>query len=314
MSSNVSLPGEGLSLVSLSAGVTQLAIDAAPFLNSGTISSSGTITASTLAARNLIGNASSVGAIPTGIAIAPNLSLSAAGTLDIAHSPSIVAVSQTAPMIINGNTGAGTVASFPQGTLLYMEGQDGQPSVQLLESWGTPGSRYRARRSSGTKAAPVALTAGEGIFELSAQGWDGSVFSSVCAEIFAYTIENWTTTAHGSALTFNAVPVGATTITTGAVVIGDGTSGIVMLGTLAQTGTNPAWAGGPRLQVVDQNGILANVVNIGTSSAALNITQGAGVPTGTVAAGSMYLRNDGSLGARIYVSAGGGAWNPVALV
>jgi hypothetical protein len=233
------------------------------------------------------------------------------GSLDITISPHFFAVSQTGPAIVDANTGGGTPAGFPQGTIFYMAGQDGQPATQLLEAWGQGGVRYRGRRAQGTRAAPTALHAGDGIFEISAQGYDGAAYSGVTTELFSYAIENWTTTAHGTALALNVVAAGTTTLTTGAVVIGNGTSGILMLGTLAQTGTNPAWANGPRLQVVDQNGLLANVVNIGTDNTAVNIQMGGTLaPTDTQPAGSLKLSTAGLT----YVSQGGGTWTRLGTV
>ena len=43
-------------------------------------------------------------------------------------------------------------------------------------------------------------------------------------------------------------------------------------------------------------------------------TSGAGAPAATAPIGSMYSRTDGTAGARLYVSAGGGTWTPVAAV
>lgn len=41
-------------------------------------------------------------------------------------------------------------------------------------------------------------------------------------------------------------------------------------------------------------------------------TSGSGVPTAAAPAGSLFSRTDGAVGARLYVSAGGGTWHPVA--
>lgn len=43
-------------------------------------------------------------------------------------------------------------------------------------------------------------------------------------------------------------------------------------------------------------------------------TSGTGAPSATTPVGSLYSRTDGTAGARLYVSAGGGTWNPVANV
>ncbi len=42
-----------------------------------------------------------------------------------------------------------------------------------------------------------------------------------------------------------------------------------------------------------------------------SITAGIGAPTAVMPAASLFLRTDGALGTRLYVSAGGGAWNAV---
>jgi hypothetical protein len=49
-------------------------------------------------------------------------------------------------------------------------------------------------------------------------------------------------------------------------------------------------------------------LTLGTSS----IRAGTGAPTGTPAAGSLWMRTDGAVGTRLYVSQGGGTWLPVA--
>jgi len=49
--------------------VTSVVIGASPFLNAGTITTTGTITAATLAAQSIIGNSTTAGAVPTAIAL-----------------------------------------------------------------------------------------------------------------------------------------------------------------------------------------------------------------------------------------------------
>lgn len=60
---------------------TNFVVNAAPFLNNGTVSAAGTITAATLAATSLIGNATGAGAIPTAIPVAAPLGFNAGGSL-----------------------------------------------------------------------------------------------------------------------------------------------------------------------------------------------------------------------------------------
>jgi hypothetical protein len=70
-----------LEVTSSGGSVTSVVIDAAPYLNAGTITTTGTVSAATLAATSLLGNGATVAAIPTAIAIGSNLTLSPAGTL-----------------------------------------------------------------------------------------------------------------------------------------------------------------------------------------------------------------------------------------
>jgi hypothetical protein len=53
--------------------------------------------------------------------------------------------------------------------------------------------------------------------------------------------------------------------------------------------------------------------DIAVSSAVTSLhTSGTGAPTSTQAVGSLYSRTDGTVGATLYVSRGGGVWNAVA--
>jgi len=56
----------------------------------------------------------------------------------------------------------------------------------------------------------------------------------------------------------------------------------------------------------------AGANGIAYSTGGPTIRGGAGAATGTQPIGSLWLRNDGTAGARLYVSAGGGTWTAVA--
>jgi len=58
--------------------------------------------------------------------------------------------------------------------------------------------------------------------------------------------------------------------------------------------------------------LTASSVTLGTG--AVTIRSGTGAATGTQPSGSIWIRTDGSAGARIYVSQGGGTWVPIAAV
>lgn len=66
------------------------------------------------------------------------------------------------------------------------------------------------------------------------------------------------------------------------------------------------------LATLDASGDLtaSGVLTIGTGAATVN--SGTGAPTATRPVGSLYMRTDGTAGARLYVSAGGGTWAAVA--
>jgi hypothetical protein len=56
----------------------------------------------------------------------------------------------------------------------------------------------------------------------------------------------------------------------------------------------------------------ANGVTVGAAGSGPTIRSGTGAATGTQPSGSMWVRTDGTVGARVYVSAGAGTWNPIA--
>ncbi len=58
--------------------------------------------------------------------------------------------------------------------------------------------------------------------------------------------------------------------------------------------------------------LTASSVTLGAG--AVTIRSGTGAATGTQPSGSIWIRTDGSAGARIYVSAGAGTWVPIAAV
>ena len=77
-----------------------------------------------------------------------------------------------------------------------------------------------------------------------------------------------------------------------------------------QVGGNAIFNVGANGAVVVGTGYLA----FGSGASGANIRSGAGAATGTQPSGSLWLRTDGSAGARLYVSQGAGTWVPVASV
>lgn len=62
---------------------------------------------------------------------------------------------------------------------------------------------------------------------------------------------------------------------------------------------------------INPNG-LTNPVSEITMTSGVTITSGTGVPSTNQPIGSMWLRSDGTSGARLYISAGSSTWNAVA--
>lgn len=76
--------------------------------------------------------------------------------------------------------------------------------------------------------------------------------------------------------------------------------------------TNVIDVSGATISGVAWNGNLSATAFVVSAAAGPTIRSGAGAPTGTQPTGSIWLRTDGAVGTHLYISAGGGTWNPVA--
>jgi hypothetical protein len=68
----------------------------------------------------------------------------------------------------------------------------------------------------------------------------------------------------------------------------------------------------PNLHAGAMSGPAITVTTLSITTGGPTIRAGTGAATGTQPAGSLWMRTDGSAGARLYVSAGAGTWTPVA--
>jgi hypothetical protein len=119
--------------------------------------------------------------------------------------------------------------------------------------------------------------------------------------------------------------VASTTLTTGSnnVLIGTNssidtasgtTSNTIQIGAGSTAVISATGCGTPSTSILTAAGSL--VVNSTTGgvmigSSGPTLTSGAGAPSATQPVGSLYMNTSGSSGSRLYVSAGGGSWNPV---
>ena len=103
----------------------------------------------------------------------------------------------------SGFVGIGTAA--PNGMLDIA--RNGTTNV-FGTSYGGQGSGFKARAANGTSSAPTATLLGDELAEFTAAGHDGTGFLEG-AGWAAFAAENWTSTAHGTAMAFFATPLAA---------------------------------------------------------------------------------------------------------
>lgn len=145
------------------------------------------------------------------------------GTNLIFNTTALGTVAPTTKMTIDsvGNVGIGT---DPAGTLhvartggsqFYLDAFSGSAEIAI-------------RRANGTAAAPTPVLQTEELGIVGAGGYDGTTMVSLSAGFGIYAMEDWTSTARGSAIIFGATPIGATDPE---VVLGMLPSGFVGIGT-----------------------------------------------------------------------------------
>lgn len=146
------------------------------------------------------------------------------------------------------------------------------------------------------------------------------VFSGDNGAAFKDQMKLWGRFNHAGISFLSSVSIGgapAVWLATGQSIAFDSGKNMQLLWSTADAALEFQWAGG-RVFSIDPSGsvtIAGNMIApthiIGTA-AGPNIRSGTGAATGTQPSGSLWLRTDGSGGARLYVSAGAGTWTAVA--
>ena len=139
----------------------------------------------------------------------------------------------------------------------------------------------------------------------------------------AITIAPGASAGAGAQVTFSGtagmtVQQSLNTSGTNVITAGGATSNTVTLAPAAAGSTPQLQSGGSdtnvNLNIATKGTGIVNIVpglTVGASGAP-TIRSGAGAASGTQPNGSLWIRNDGTTGARLYVSAGGGTWSAVA--
>lgn len=96
-------------------------------------------------------------------------------------------------------------------TLLQLNGDINSPSRFLLDTCNNTngfGSSIRGRRIRGTFTSASGIEANDTLLQLTADGYDGSQFSSNNVSVTLVAAENWNSSSHGSYIVFRTTPVG----------------------------------------------------------------------------------------------------------
>jgi hypothetical protein len=107
--------------------------------------------------------------------------------------------------------------------------ESGSASSAMFDRYGNTADIV-LRTANGTVAAPAAVTANQRIGRLAGQGYNGSAFSNNRATIDLIAMENWTTTANGTAMAFSTTATGTNSLLTRMRIEADGNVGIGLSG------------------------------------------------------------------------------------
>lgn len=225
--------------------------------------------------------------------------ITGSGTIALQNSPTITITGTAAPMVLNANT---AFPAGPSGTLVQLVGPDATQSRLVFDAFGaTPA--IVGRRAQGTEASPTAVVSGSVLFSMQGFGYGTTYVANPRARIDFTAAETWTGAAQGAMVDFQSTPTGGTLT---AVAMRLQPDGALTIGTTTEVGTS-------KLQVVGK--ALIDQINLGTVTTGPIILPGTGVPTITAASGSMFIRTDGSAGARIYINQNGtSSWAAIASV
>lgn len=114
----------------------------------------------------------------------------------------------------NGNIGIGTTA--PSALLEVSNALPGGPANMWMTSYtNAVNPYYMARRARGTSGGPTAVQSGDGLAGFYGEGYGTTAFGpGFAGGMTVQAAQNWTDTAHGTALTFTTTAINATSSTT----------------------------------------------------------------------------------------------------
>ena len=125
----------------------------------------------------------------------------------------------------NGNIGIGTTA--PGALLEVSNAVTGVPANMFITSYTNfIGPYYMSRRARGTAGAPTAVQTGDGLGGIYGEGYGTAFGSGFAGGMTVQAAQNWTNTAHGTALTFSTTPINATASATRMTLDASGNLGI----------------------------------------------------------------------------------------
>lgn len=143
------------------------------------------------------------------------------------------------------------------GPTLWLANPGGNGASAVLDGWGASGPPIiQFRTAAGSPSVPTAITSSLFLGGASWIGYNGSVYATQTAAIYAQAVENWTATANGSQLVFWVTPAGSITP---AQALGLGASGNVSNYPFSITGSAflPGTGYGGCLQIPTANWIWA---------------------------------------------------------
>jgi hypothetical protein len=106
----------------------------------------------------------------------------------------------------NGNVGIGTTT--PSALLEVSNAVPGGPANMWMTSYTNAiNPYYMARRARGTSAAPTAVQTGDGLAGFYGDGYGTAFGPGFAGGMTVRAAQNWTNTAHGTALSFSTTPI-----------------------------------------------------------------------------------------------------------
>jgi hypothetical protein len=217
--------------------------------------------------------------------------------------------------IIGSSTG-NLIPPGQPGAMLHITGNPGIPARVYLDGNGEYTS-FTARRYNGNVAVPTQVLAGQDILRINATAaTDAGVGNVAMAQIRATALENQTTTAQGSSITFTVTPIGSPAsarVDVANVTVANGVTAtkFTTAGTISATGNITGGnivTGG----VISATGNITagNITNLGVSSVVGNViggnirTAGLVTATGNVTGGNILT--SGAISATSGITSGDG--------